>query len=367
MTRATTTAGTMPDLVFASASSPAVTAAVWATIASLVASLLLLLYTLELRWRRRQREGHRRRVTERWRSVIAAAVTGASSGTLPAALPRTERAEFLKLWNLTRNMLEGAAADRLIALATQLDLAGFARRQAQSTRPAKRIVGIRTLGHLRDGQSFNDVQAAIDDENPLVSITAAEALIEIDPARAVEALISHVATRRDWPRTHVFRMLQKAGSALVGEPLYRAIRTAGDDDAIYLLQFVELAEFDVRDAICAELLASRHEPELIAAALKAASGVSRMPRLDEFVAHSAWYIRMQAARFIGRMGRAEDVGRLEKLLADREWWVRYRAARALVRLPALTRAELDRIRERQLDAFARDILGQAIVEAGSRQ
>jgi hypothetical protein len=361
----------MPDLAFASASSAAVSAAVWATIASLAASLLLLLYTLELRWRRRQRERHRARVIQRWRSIIAAAVTGTESGAgsgaqppLPHALPRSERAEFLKLWNMTRNMIEGAAGDRLIALATQLGLVEIARRQAGHRRIATRLVGIRTLGHLRDGRSFAPLQAAVDDNHALVSITAAEALVEIDPARAVDVLIPRIARRRDWPRTHVFRMLQKAGSALIGEPLYRAIRTAGDDDATYLLKFLELAEFDVRDAICAELLSSRRDPELVAATLKAASGVGRMPRLDELVAHPAWYVRMQAARFIGRMGRAEDVGRLEKLLGDREWWVRYRAARALVRLPALGRTEIERIRERQEDPFARDILGQAIGEAG---
>jgi HEAT repeat protein len=92
-----------------------------------------------------------------------------------------------------------------------------------------------------------------------------------------------------------------------------------------------------------------------------------MPRLDQFVAHPEWYVRMQAARHIGRMGRAEDAGRLEQLLADREWWVRYRAARALVRLPGLTPTALGAIRARQVDAYARDILGQALVESGSHR
>ena len=213
----------MPDLGFASASSGAVAAALWTTIASLAASLLLLLYTLELRWRRRQREKHRTRVVARWRSIIAAAVTGAvaPSSPMPTSLPRSERAEFLKLWNLTRNMIEGAAADRLIALAEQLGVPELARSQAGQKRSTARIVGIRTLGHLRDRASFALVQAALDDDNPLISVTAAEALIEIDPARAVDALIPRLARRREWPRTHVFRMLQKAGSAFVGEPLYR--------------------------------------------------------------------------------------------------------------------------------------------------
>jgi HEAT repeat protein len=75
---------------------------------------------------------------------------------------------------------------------------------------------------------------------------------------------------------------------------------------------------------------------------------------------------MQAAKLLGRMGRAEDAGRLEKLLADAEWWVRFRAAKALVHLPVLGPRDLEQIRMRLLDRYARDILGQVIAEAGKR-
>jgi len=359
----------MPEYLFASASSGAVTAAIWVTIASLGASLLLLAYTLELRLHRRLRERRRARVVAHWRERIAAAVTGADarleSVERRPALPRRERREFLRLWNYTRNMIEGEAAERLIALAHRLDLPAFVREQAGHAQLGTRLMAIQALGHLRDAGSFERILADTDDENPLVSITAAEALVEIDPARAVNALMPKIVARRDWPRTHVFRMLQKAGSAVVGEPLYRCIRTAADGDAAYMLTFVELAEFDVRDAIAAELLRSRTEPELVSAALKAASGYGSVPGLDDLVSHPAWYVRMQVARLIGRMGRAEDADRLETLLADPEWWVRYRAARALVRLPALDRAEVLRIRERQQDPYARDILDHVIAESGS--
>ena len=91
-----------------------------------------------------------------------------------------------------------------------------------------------------------------------------------------------------------------------------------------------------------------------------------MPRIDELLAHPAWYVRMQAAKLLGRMGRTEDAGRLEKLLADKEWWVRYRAAKALVRLPGVTVADLEQIRLSLHDHYARDILDQAIAEAGVR-
>lgn len=347
-----------------SGSSAAIDAAAWATIASLGLSLLMLLYTLELRLQRRMRERRRARITARWRTVIAAAVAGTEVELSP--LPKRERAEFLRLWNVTRNMIEGAAADRLIDLARRLDLVEFVRRDARSGTFGARLAAMQALGHLRDAESFAGLVAAVDEEHVMVSITAAEALAEIDPARAIDVLIPRIVQRRDWPRTHVFRLLQKAGGAAVSEPLFRYIRAASDADAAYLLQFVEIAEFDVRDAIVDEMLRSRQDPDLIAAALKAASGYGKVPRLTELASHPAWYVRMQVARLLGRAGRVEHVRLLEQLLRDTEWWVRYRAARSLASIAASASGLLERVRERIGDRFARDILDQVVAEAAAR-
>lgn len=341
-------------------------AALWATIASIGASLLLLLYTIELRVQRRLRERRRARVIARWRAIIANAVTGADEGAVPPRLPRRQRTEVLRLWNYTRSMVEGAAADRLIALADRLGLRDFARKQARKARLGTRLTALQALGHLRDAQTFGEILAATDDDNTLVAITAAEALAEIDPARAITLLIPKLALRRDWPRTHVFSLLEKAGSAIVSEPLYRCIRAASDEDAAYLLQFAEIAEFDVRDAMAAELLRSRSDAEVLAAALKVSSGHGGITRLDEFLGHAVWYVRMQATALLGRMGRSEDAGRLEQRLSDKEWWVRYRAAKALVGLPTSTRSTLEQIRSRLRDPYAYDVLGQAMAEAAIR-
>jgi HEAT repeat protein len=358
----------MPDFPFALGSSAPISVALWTTVAAIAASLLLLLYTLELRLRRRLRERRRARVIAHWRAVIADAVTGAAHTPASAApkLRRGERQEFLRLWVYTRSMLEGAAADRLIALAEKLGLREFVRAQANQAHLGTRLLAMQALGYLRDAESIAKLVAATDDANPLVSITAAEALAAIDPARAVALLIPKIPARRDWPRTHVFNLLQRAGSGLLSEPLYRYVRTAADEDAAYLLQFAEIVEFDVRDAIAVELLRSSSNPELLAAALKAATGHAPVPRMDELLAHPAWYVRMQAAKLVGRIGRTEDAGRLETLLADEEWWVRFRAAKALAGLPGVRAIDLERIRARLDDAYARDILEQAMAEAGVR-
>src|SRR5262245_24569578 len=292
----------MLEFPFELGSNAAVSAALWMTVASIAASLLLLLYTLELRLRRRLRERRRANVIGHWRSVIADAVTGGAAGGAAVKLRRGERREFLRLWVYTRSMVEGAAADRLIALAKRLGLPEIVRKHASNAQLGTRLMAIQAQGYLRDPASFADLAAATDDANALVSITAAEALVAIDASRAAARLIPKIAIRRDWPRTHVFKMLQRAGSAVIGEPLYRHIRAAADDEAAYLLQFAEVAEFDVRDALAVELVRSRANPEVLAAALKVATGHEAVPRIDELLKHPAWYVRMQAAKFLGRMG-----------------------------------------------------------------
>jgi HEAT repeat protein len=355
----------MQGLAFASGFSAPASVALWMTIASIVASLLLLLYTLELRARRRIRELHRAQVVAHWRAIIADAVTGRTAGSAAPQLPRRERREFLRLWVYTRSMLEGAAAERLIALAKRLGVTEYVREQSHA-HLGTRLMAIQAQGYLRDAARFDDLAAAVDEPNTLVSITAAEALAAIDPPRAMARLIPKIASRQDWPRTHVFNVLQRAGSAVISEPLYRCIRAASDEDAAYLLPFAEIAEFDVRDALASELLRSSSNPEVLAAALKVATGHAAVPRIDELLAHPTWYVRMQAAKLVGRMGRAGDAGRLENLLRDEEWWVRFRAAKALIRLPGMSAAQLEEIRLRVGDRYGRDILGQAMAEAGIR-
>ena len=67
---------------------------------------------------------------------------------------------------------------------------------------------------------------------------------------------------------------------------------------------------------------------------------------------------------MGRLGQQEHVEPLERMLTDRHWWVRYRAAQALVSLPFVGPNSLRRIAAAHGDPFARDIMAQALAEAG---
>ncbi|WP_405225417.1 HEAT repeat domain-containing protein [Lentisalinibacter sediminis] len=352
--------------LFDSAYDTEVRAALWSTVVAGIATVVLFVYTLGLRFATVTGARRRRRLVSRWRGIFANAILSRRNAE-NEALPRVrhyQRTDLLEEWNRARDTVEGSAADNLIILADRLGFARIARELLRSRRLSGRLLGVQTLGHLRDADSWGAIAALVASPNTALSVTAAVALAEIDPARAVELLVPMIPQRRDWPRTRVSRILRKAGSELVSEPLYRAIRSGDDDEKIYLLQFGPLAEAETVDALCDEIIRSTNHPGVLTAALKQVSGHAGVPRLPSLTRHDAWYVRMQVAKVLGRVGQMEHVSLLASLLDDPEWWVRYRAAQALVRLPFLGPNALRDLRERQSDRYARDMLEQAMAERG---
>ena len=343
-----------------------VTAALWSVVAAGLATVVLFVYTLGLRFATVIGDRRRRHLVDRWRGIFATAVLSQrdAEGELLPRIRRHQQTDLLEEWNRARDMVEGSAADNLIILADRLGFARIARALLRSRRLSARLLGVQTLGHLRDADSWEAITGLVAKPNTALSITSAVALAEIDPARAIEKLVPLISERRDWPRTRVSRILRKAGSELVSEPLYRAIRSANDEEKIYLLQFAPLAEAEIVDALCDELVRTTNHPGVLTAALKQVSGHAGVPRLMSLARHEAWYVRMQVAKVLGRIGQMEHVSLLASLLDDPEWWVRYRAAQSMVRLPFLGPNALRDLRERQEDRYARDMLEQAMAEAG---
>lgn len=343
-----------------------VRAALWSTLAAGVATIVLFLYTLGLRFATILGDRRRRHLVSRWRGIFAVAMLSRrdAEGEMLPRVGRRDRTDLLEEWNRAREMVEGSAADNLIIVAERLRFDRIARGLLRRGRLTSRLLAVQTLGHLRDRGSWEAVDACLASPNTALSITAAVSLAEMDPERAIGRLMPLIAERRDWPRTRVSRILRKAGSELVSEPLYRAIRSGDEDEKIYLLQFAPLAEAETVDALCQELLRSSSHPGVLTAALKNVSGHAGVPRLYQLARHQAWFLRMQVAKVLGRIGQVEHVSLLVSMLGDREWWVRYRAAQAVVAMPFLGPNALRDLRDRQDDRYARDMLEQAMAEAG---
>ena len=338
-----------------------------AAIAVIVAlTLVLFLYAIGLRFAHVMRERWRRRHRALWWPVLAEAAVAPDLDDVAAVrrLKTGSRFEVLREWCRFRSMIRGDEGTALSTLAEELGLQKVARRLLSRPSVSRRLVALQALGFLRDAASREPIEALLDHSNVALSITAAGAIVRIDPEPGIRKVLPMVAGRLDWPRTEVGRILRSAGPEIVSGPLCRAIESANVHDAIYLLQFYESAFVQDVDTVAERLIATRTEPALVTAAMKAVRGHLPTALLEKLTRDDAWYVRMQAATLLGRTGRREDYRLLEPMLSDPEWWVRYRAAQAIAGLPFLGPNALRKLRGRQDDPYAGDILSQVMAEAG---
>ncbi|MEX2496235.1 MAG: HEAT repeat domain-containing protein [Woeseia sp.] len=341
-------------------------AAVLAALAAAAVTLLLFSVALVLRTVHVLHDRRTRRLRATWWPIFAE--TAASERfAVDAPLPKVcfgQKRLLLREWSRFRNLVLGQAAVSLNTLATRLDLLPLARRHMKRRLLNRRLLGLQVVGQMRDRDSWDAIDRVLEDPNIALSVTAATALVNIHADRAIPRIVPLIGRFSRWPRTQIGRILSRAGPDIVSRPLCREIADAPTEAAVLLLQFADSAYPDDINAVAESLLKSRSEPAVLSAALKAARGGICPERVRALTGHETWYVRMQAASLIGRMGKDKDVSSLEPLLSDSEWWVRYRAAQALAASPFLGPNSLRRIAARQEDRFAHDILQQALAEKG---
>jgi HEAT repeats len=341
-------------------------AALWAAAIAAALTIVLFLYSLGLRIARILHDRDLARLRVRWWPVIAQATMteGLNEEAGLRTLRRGSRTKLLREWCRFRTHVKGNSSRSMESLADEFGLLGVARRLLQRRSVNKKLLAVQALGFLRDSESWEDIEALLDDPNITMSITAATALVYIDAREAIDRIMPMIGKRPSWPRTQIGRILSLAGPDVVTVPLCQAVQTADADEARRLLKFYESASINDVDMLVAQLLGSRSEPTLIAAALKAVRGQLPNTIIADLAGHETWFVRMQVANLLGRFGRREDYQILEPLLSDTEWWVRYRAAQAITRLPFLGPHALRKLRDRQKDRYAQDILCQAMAEVG---
>ena len=159
--------------------------AVWCLAGVLVTTVVLFFYAIGLRTATVIRNRRRDAFVHRWREVFAMAVINRDAA---AALPlpivhRHDETDLLEEWNRVRGLVDGKAIDNLIVLARRTAIRNIAMRKLHHGRLSSRILAVHTLGHLRDSGFQDEFLTLVDHPHTALSITAAEALVEIDPEK----------------------------------------------------------------------------------------------------------------------------------------------------------------------------------------
>ena len=313
-----------------------------------------------------QWEGRRHaRVIAAWRAPLAHVAIEGGEPALPP-LPHGHVPYVMEEWNALQEAVRGESSDRLNDVAKKLGLDVAARRFMHSSRIGRRILAIRTLGHLRDPGSWKPLQDLLASQNALVSFYAAAALVQIDAQRAMPGIMNQLAERESWPGEAMARLLVDAGADVAREPVRALMLSLAPSKIPPLLPWLSHVDAVLGSEVAVELL-RRHpdDTHIVAAALVVVLDPNVLPELAQFATSPDAEVRKNLAIAYGHLGSIADTVPVTHLMCDKVWWVRYRAAQALLKLKGMTAARLEMERAGLTDAYARDMLEHVRAEAAT--
>lgn len=321
---------------------------------------MLVIQIIVLRFLLIRRERRKANFRVLWRPLMAQSATG-ESASYPKVL-EADTKEFLIMWNHLQELIRGVSKENLNQLAHSVGMNLTAKKLLFRGTFAERILAMMTLGNLREKTAWSILADLMHDESPLISLAASSALMKIDADAGINLFMPLVTLRDDWPSVKVAMIFKEASSAVITEPLVKAIRGAKPSQLRRMINFLELANVAESSQVMREILAVSRDQQAIATCLRIMKDPRDLDMVRSQTINPIWIVRVQAAAALGRIGVEEDKARLVKLLVDPQWWVQYRAATSLSQLPFVSMEELARILTQQTDRFAIDMLNQVLAE-----
>lgn len=331
---------------------------------ALLVTLGLTLQVLAMRALASRRLSAQRATVARWRPLLLGAASGDAVPRPAPPLARRERVPLLLLWINMQDGLRGRAHEGLNALAAQMDLPALARRYAARRSGGRRLLGLRTLGHLGRAEDWGQLVALLDDPRSQVSLAAARALLRVNAQRAAPLVLDQFLGRTDWPVPRLGTLLREAGADAIGFALAERLLESLPAQQVRLLPLARVTEAPGRGSVIEALLTVATAPAVLSATLQQVHGPATRARVELLCSHPDWQVRSYAALALGRLGDARERKLLISMLSDREWWVRYRAAQALLELPGTDAVAVAALRVALTDRYARDMVSQVAAERG---
>lgn len=328
-------------------------------------TLLLMLQVLVLSEVSARQQGRRRAFDALWLPRLASTALAEPEHDAMHAAPRgRERLWLLMLWNRTQRQLRGAARERLNALLVALGLERYALDLLQHRGKRGRLVALSTLRNLADPAHWARVEPLVRADDGFLSLAAAEALVAMDPARAMKLLLPLASQRLDWGVQRVATLCLQAGPAAVTPPLLRELERGGHgaERLTELLAWAKPVRVAPWSRRTLDSGANARQRRAALHALGELRDPADRPRMLAALADEDSDVRLSALQALRRQASAQDTDLLLAQLADRSWWVRQEAANALVALPGATRDSVQALLPRVHDRYGHDALQRALAE-----
>ncbi|WP_196778684.1 HEAT repeat domain-containing protein [Cognatilysobacter tabacisoli] len=339
--------------------------AVWVALALGALTVAVLFQVLVLSELSNRQQRLRREFDAVWRPRLALASVADHPVARRDAPAAAEQLWFLLLWNRTQRQLRGAARARLNRMLLEFGLERFALSLLQRSDVRARLVALGTLRNLGDHAHWAAIQPLVRDPSPFLSFAAAEALVAIDPGRAMALLLPLARQRPDWTMQRVATLCLQAGPEAVTVPLLKELDRSGHLGGNRLTELVRWADPAQVARWSRTALDTGGDTRQRQAALQSLGELRDphdRPRLLQALSDEDPDVRLCALQALRRQATAGDDEVLVRLLADRSWWVRQEAANGLVALPGSTRDRMLALIDRVADRYGRDALQRALAE-----
>lgn len=327
-------------------------------------TLLVLMQVLVLGEIFRRRAVRRQQFNEQWRPFFALCSLSDEMPPTHAPLPRRRQLWFLLQWNRTQLQLRGAARERmnraLIALGMDHHALSLLRGQVRG-----KLIGLTCLRHLADPVHWNAVQPLLLSRNSIVALAAAQTLVAMDAAKAMQLILPAAVDRPDWALPRLTSLCQQAGEQAVTTPLLIVLSSSEDPRRERLVPL--LVQGDPRHAApwARARLNEDASAEQLQVALRCLSELGDprdRPRLLRALQHDQPDVRLAALQALHKQARGDDGEVFLPLLSDSSWWVRQAAADSLATMPGATLEGLQRLLDQVHDRYGKDALRRAMAE-----
>jgi hypothetical protein len=299
--------------------------------------------------------------TNKWRPILLENLYKVPKSLEP--VPAKYNIAFLILWNNLQDVLKGKEKEHLNQLARSLKMDQVALKLIKSRKMVNQILGILVLGNLVEKNAFDKLKNISEKNNITLSMTALHSMAKINPEKTINPLLSFIKERSEWPSYKVVMILDEIGPSVFSKPLADLIKRTKSKEQPPLIRLMKFADPEIAKELAEELLDSAFDPEVISASLEILEKFGdprNIKTIEKHVNSDLSFLRMRAVKALASLGSIEILPILEKSLTDPDWWVRYRTAEALVSLPMITRDDILKIRDRQNDKFATDILNYVL-------
>jgi hypothetical protein len=283
-------------------------------------------------------------------------------------IPKRYYQTFMIMWNNFQDNLIGMEKDRLNELFIKLNMDKVAMNMLKSRHDEDRLLATLVLGNLKYEDAVDNLLISSKDNNIHLALASIHSLVKVDQERAIDPLVGFIKARDRYPVYKISRIIHDFNSEIVTAPLLRLIEEASREDKPKLMLLMQEADSYAAANMARNFLMTSSDSEIISASLKllATFGEPKDKELiKKYLGDERSFVRMNAAKALGKVGNLSDLTYLEKLLVDFDWWVRLRSAEAIMALPGMTKEKIIKMRDTQIDSFAVDVLNHVLYVEGA--